>query len=513
MTKKLDSFGFEIERDPQEEESSSAILEEGNFSTEQVIELAKTDIDFLAALSMPSIFEYFFPPVYKAVWAWLIDYVSRPRAFPQLALGLPRGFAKTTVVKLFILLCILFTKRQFILVISETLQKSINIISDVIDMLNEPNIKRTFGDWKLGVETDRQDLKKFGFRGRDIILMAAGADTGIRGITIKNRRPDIMIFEDIQSKTVAESQTQSEALMKHIIGTAMKTKSPKGCLYIFVANMYPTKWSILRQLKQNPRWVKFIAGGILADGTSLWEELQPVEQLMAEFENDLAMGHPEIFYAEVLNDEHASVNKNIDLSRIPEYPFTDGEISAGSFIIIDPSGDKAKSDAVSIGYYEVYNGIPCLMEIVEDRMSPGTTIREALKLCFKHNCRLVAIESNGYQASLNYWFEFICEQQGVIGIEAVEIYSGSKHKNSRILDMFQLLLKGEIHIHPDARPAVFLQITQFNALKRDNVDGLLDLLTYPHKVLEQYQNAIISQSVLEIQEWQALEVPEFNSPF
>ena len=64
----------------------------------------------------------------------------------------------------------------------------------------------------------------------------------------------------------------------------MKAKSPEGCMFLFVANMYPTKTSILRKLKSNPTWVKFIAGGILADGTSLWEDLQPIQQLLSEFE-------------------------------------------------------------------------------------------------------------------------------------------------------------------------------------------------------------------------------------
>jgi hypothetical protein len=62
----------------------------------------------------------------------------------------------------------------------------------------------------------------------------------------------------------------------------------------------------------------------------LWEELQPLEQLLREFQNDLATGHPEIFYSEVLNDENASVNSAIDLSKVPEYKFQDDDIPAGS---------------------------------------------------------------------------------------------------------------------------------------------------------------------------------------
>jgi hypothetical protein len=445
---------------------------------------------------MHTIFKYMLPPVFIAIWHWLIQQLFLVRAFPQLALGLPRGFGKTTIIKLFVLFCILFTNKKFILVISSTSTLAENIISDIQDMLDETNIKSVFGDWRLGLETDRKDLKKFGFRGRDIILAGIGAGTSLRGMNLKNERPDVMVFEDIQTRECADSEIQSATLEQWMYGTAMKAKSPHGCLFIFVANMYPTPHSILRKLKSNPTWVKFIAGGILNDGTSLWEELQPIKQLMQEFENDLASGHPEIFYSEVLNDENASVNKLVDLAKVPEYPFSQDDISVGNFIVIDPSNDKANSDAVSVGYFEVLDTLPVVMEIVEDRLSPLETIKTALDMALKHNCRLIAIESNAYQYSLLFWFDYVCKQLGLQGIECVAIYSGALSKTTRILNMFKSYLAGEIHVHPSQRAKVHFQISQYNQLRRDNVDGILDLLTYAPRVLAEFPEYVQADSYL-----------------
>ena len=488
-------------------------VEELGASVEEISNLAKVDLDFLSALIMPLIFEFCFPPVFKSVWNWLLSYIHKPRSFPQLALGLPRGFGKTTLVKIFIIYCILFTKKKFILIISAKASLAENILSDVIDMLEEDNIKRVFGDWSLGVAKDTQALKKFGFRGRNITIAAIGAETSLRGLNIKNTRPDVMIFEDIQSRECADSEVQSTGLENWMVGTAMKAKSPHGCMFLFVANMYPTKHSILRKLKSNPKWTKFIAGGVLADGTSLWEDLQPIKQLMAEFENDLAMGKPEIFYAEVLNDENASSNNLIDLSKLPDIPCSEGDIPAGNFIIIDPATDKLGADEVSIGYFEIHDASPVLMDIKEGRFSPGDTIRHALTYALTHNCRLIVAEANAYQYSLLYWFDFLCEQMGIIGIHAVPIYSGSKSKNSRILEYFKAYAAGELFIHPDARPIVHNQITGFNPLRRDNTDGALDLMTYAPRVVEEFGEYVISSNIIESQEFEALDVPEFNSCF
>lgn len=475
------------------------------FEAQQIVDLAKNSLDFLAGLAMPTIYRYCFPSVFLSVWQWLLSYAHKDRDFSQLALGLPRGFGKTVLIKLFILYVVLFTSRKFVLILAENQSKANNILADVCDMLVEPNITTTFGDYRVGLETDRLDLKKFGFRGRNIILMA-GTIESIRGISLKNERPDVMIFDDIQSRVCAESEVQSTTLEREMVGTAMKAKSPHGCLFIFVANMYPTKWSILRHLKANPNWIKFIAGGILADGTSLWEELQPIKQLLREYENDSAMGKPEVFYAEVLNDETASANSLVDLTKLPPLPYQEGDIPGGNLIIIDPASGKINSDDIAIGYFEVYDGYPVLREVISKRLSPGDTIDQALRLGLKYNCRLICIESVAYQSTLNYWFRFICEQRGIIGFECVEIHPGGHSKNSRILNMFKQLASGELFLHPSVRAQVFLQIMQFNPLRRDNTDDILDLLAYVQRCIEMYGEFIVSMNQLIVQDNDALKL-------
>lgn len=500
-----DGYSYEAE--------GTETLEEIGASAQELQEASKQDLNILAALLMPTVFQYLYPPVLKSVWTWLTKYSHEKRTFPQLALGLPRGFGKSTLMKIFLIYCILFTNRKFILVVAATAKLAENILSDVIDMLEEPNIKAIFGDWKLGVEKDTQSLKKFGFRGRDITLAAVGAESSVRGLNLKNNRPDVMLMDDIQSRECADSQVQSKSLESWMVGTLMKAKSPAGCMFLFVGNMYPTEHSILRKLKSNPTWIKFIAGGILANGESLWEELQPIEQLTAEFENDLAMGHPEIFYSEVLNDENVQANNLIDLSLLPEVPYQEGDIPAGNFIIIDPATDKKDADAVSVGYFEVHDAKPILMKLKEGRFSPGETIRKALELALRHNCRLIAVEANAYQYSLCYWFEFICQQMGIVGIEAVPIYSGSRAKNNRIITMLKSYAAGELFCHKDCRLSLHSQITAFNPLKTENTDGVLDLMTYAPRVVQEFGEFIIIQNIIEQQEFEAIEVPEFNTEF
>ena len=72
-----------------------------------------------------------------------------------------------------------------------------------------------------------------------------------------------------------------------------------------------------------------------------------------------------------------------------------------------------------------------------------------------------------------------------------------------------------IIIHPDVRPLVFNQIVQYNPSKRDNVDGILDCLTYIPVVISTYGHYIYSQSALNFQELGSAKVHsiEDNSSF
>jgi hypothetical protein len=482
-----------------------------SFNTSEVIDICERDLNFLAGLLLPTVFRYMYPKFYLAVWGWLKEYIHKDRDFSQLALGLPRGFGKTLFVQLFICYVIYFTDRKFILILAETQTKSERILADTMSMLAESNAAKVFGRWDAHKLTDRGDTKNFVYRGRSIAIVAATCTTA-RGIKVNNERPDVMLFDDIQSKEMAESQLQSEVLESAMIGTAMKAKSPHRCLFIFIANMYPTKWSILRKLKRNPGWIKVIAGGLLATGESLWEDLQPKEQLLREFQNDLLAGRPETFYAEVLNDENASANNLIDFKSLPECPYLDEPTHHGNFVIIDPSNDKVNSDSVAIGYFELFNETPVLKKVTNRQLSPGDTILEALKFAMEHKVNLVLIEANAYQYSLCYWFNYVCKQLGITGIEVAPIYSGSRAKASRILDMFKALKAGELFYAPVVAAEVNLQIAGFNKLRRDNTDGILDLLTYAQRVLTEFADKLIYSNIIEQQEMDLIEVDDFNSP-
>ena len=471
--------------------SDIPLVTEVQTSSQSAVQTAKQDINFLGMLVAPEEFVLHFPPFYLTIFAILTAFKSKLERF---AIGIPRGFAKTTFIKLLCVWYILFSHKRFILIVGAAEDLAVNTLADICDFLGSPNIRLLFGNWQQDVEVDTQKLKVFNFRGRNIILRAIGANTAVRGINRKNARPDVIIMDDVQKREDAENKELSDQLLKWILGTLMKARSNEGCTYIYVGNMYPQN-CILEKLKNNTQWTSFIVGGILADGSSLWEELRPIEELLSEYQSDQEMGHPEIFISEILNSTELTPPSGIDISKIPPFPAYFEDIEAdGGFIVIDPSSGKKTGDDCTINRYDLIDGIPILAEIQHGTFSPLETIKIAVNWGLQHDIRLVVVEDVAYQSTLLFWFEHVCNEQGITGFEFLPISPKGHAKNNRIKTGLVKLLKGEILLRPEVRSVVFSQIMEWNPLKVNNTDDIIDPIGYVEEILQNYGHLAIKNT-------------------
>lgn len=462
---------------------------------DEAVSAAKNDMNFFGALCIPEIFQFLFPPIFLAVWQMLTTAAAKDKGQEKLAIGLPRGFGKTIVLKLYVVWLILFTNRRFILVVCNTATLAENFIADVVDILSSPNIIRVFGDWRMSVEKDTQELKKFSFRGRAISLAGLGAGSSLRGLNIKYVRPDVIIMDDMQSKEQAASEVESAKVFGWMLGTLMKANDKQRCLFVFLGNMYPYEKAILKKLKTNPQWVSFICGAILADGESLWPELRSVEDILQELEHDESMGHPEIFYSEVMNDDVAGSRSGVDFSKVNVWrdDETQPNFPQAGFVIIDPSAAKKKSDDVAIGVCLIHNGEPMLRELSVGKFNPAQQISESIRLACKYGLTAIVVEDVAYQSTLMFWMERRKQQLGLTMIKVLPINPGNQNKNFRIQNMLKQLTaqKERIWVHVGCRSLVMHQITYFDPLKTNNKDDILDIMAYFYSVMMKYGSDLL----------------------
>lgn len=468
-------------------------------SRDEALLACKNDLDFFAAVCLPEVYKFKFPPLYHAMWKVLCDELDKETGQPKFAIGLPRGFAKTLLLKLLTVRVIVFSSRRFPLIVCNTATLAENFIADVIDVLNSPNIIRLFGNWKIGLEKDTQELKKFTFRGRGIILAGLGSGSSLRGINLKYERPDVIIMDDMQSKEESDSAVESNKQLTWMLGTLMKANNKQRCLFVYLGNMYASAGCILKKLKHNASWTSFITGAILADGQSLWPELRSLESLLEELENDESMGHPEIFYAEVMNDEEAGSRSTVDFTAIniwEDSPEGLVRYHEGGFVIIDPALAKKASDDTAIGVCLLFDGEPVMWDIITGKFNEMQKIEECFKLCFKYGVMAIVVETAAYQESLKFWIEQKKIQLGLAGFRILTVSTGGVAKNSRIIAMTKSLTAkspgSRFHIHVRLRSSVQHQLLHWNPLTKNNKDDILDVMAHCEKVVKENNHAILN---------------------
>jgi len=460
-------------------------------SRDEVISGARTNLDFFASLILTEIYAYGYCSILKAMWSKITISAQRNSGKDRFALGIPRGFSKTILLKLYVVWVILFTDRKFILIVCATEKHAFNFMNDVKMMLSHINIRGIFGTWNAVSAQDSQAITNFTFRNRDIILAGIGAGGSPRGLNINFVRPDIVIMDDIQKKEEAANDDLADGLMVWMLGTLMKACDPHVCTYIFVGNMYPYSGSILRKLKESAEWESIITGAINAEGESIWPEHRSVEDLLEELRVDTEQGHPEVFFSEVMNDEEAGTVSGIDVSKIKSCPEVWDEAGAsGGYVIIDPSLGRKKSDNVAIGAHLVFDGISVLWETDEGKWDPGETIQHATLLAMKYNMQLIVVEDVAYQASLVFWFNYIFAQLQITGMHVRTVTTSNQPKAARIRDWLKMLISGKALLHKRVRAGVIYQTTQWNPLKTNNKDDLLDVGAYGHKVLDLHSDVV-----------------------
>lgn len=496
------------------------------FNAEDMLWHLKNDMSLLGAFCIPDTCNVKFPAAFVGMWMMLIEALYKKRDFSRFALGLPRGHGKTTVIKLLIIFTILFTKRRFILIIGASATLAENILADVCGILNSRNMMDMFGLWTKEITTDRTDLKKFRFRGREIIIAALGSGSAVRGLNIHNRRPDFIICDDMQTDEEARSETVSRKLMQWFVGTLMKAKAPDGCTYLYVGNMYKDMLiggahsglytCILRNLQKDPSWISWIVGAILADGTALWEEVQPLKQLLEELAMDRRLDQADVFFAEVLNDPKGAGNKALNIGLIPPYDIDDAiDVKVGSFIIIDPSLGQKKSDAQVVAEFDVYNGVPIMTHIHIMQVDSPKLVENVLQIAIENGHPLIVAEAAAYQASLLQWFDFIAKKVGISNISFMPISHRGIKKNSRIQSYFKSLMAGTSRLHPRVQAQVYSQATAFDVLAAKNEDDILDTGAYSQEVVLKYPEELIIPDAFQIQDnsWEHSGVQENNTVF
>jgi len=446
-----------------------------NADTTSAKERCKTDFNFFAGLCLTNQFLFPFPRYYVALFFFIVNAVSSDqlRRILRLALGLPRGFAKTTFLKVVVVWLIVHDKFSFFVICCAAEDKAQNFISDVYNILCSPNIVALYGDFQKKKIEDNKTTKQAFYRGRMVILYAIGVGSNIRGINIGNERPDFLLCDDAQTKENAKNPTLSQELLEWFTGTFFKVVTPFKSVICFVGNMTDVT-CVLYKLKEHPDWMSLITGCILENGESLWPELHPIESLINGFFHDEALGEGDTWFAEMMNDPVAKSDALLT-GPLPIDRFEYIIEPEAAFVTLDPAGFKDGADDNVLTGHQILNGKYYVAEMDGGKWDPGTCVKNGIKMLMRINGNILGVESVAYQSTFAYWFNEYCKQEHINGIEAIPLPIPHVAKEKRIRAFVKEMYAGEYSFLRDIdRQRFTWQASMYRSGKKKNKDDWLD---------------------------------------
>lgn len=397
------------------------------------------------------------------------------------ALALPRGYAKTTLMKLACVYHYLFTDIRFAVYLSNTLPIASEACVDIIKFMRSDNFAKVFGPPVFTVNQDTRGFYKFqitipsltGAQAKNCVLRALGAGQQVRGINVDNTRPELACVDDLED----DENTATDGRQKHIkswfFGVFLKAMTKKLPRVLYSGNMLSNKSILYHIVEKDPLWHSMRFGCLRSDGTPLWAELQSLEDIKQDFIRFQKLGLTARWFAEMMNMPMAEGQGLINSEDIPYAEIILPGQHEAAFITLDPATSKktwANDSALVV--HVLLDGVWRIGDYITGKYKPDELFFLIVHLCLKWRTRAVGIEGVNYQSVLKMVFELMMVSNNQT-FNVYEIPHRNKPKTERLIAWCSLLRKKH-WVLQEGDFAVTEQLLAYDPLKENNVDDLID---------------------------------------
>jgi predicted phage terminase large subunit-like protein len=240
---------------------------------------------------------------------------------PKVAIAAPRRHAKSTAITLaYVLACILFRDRQYVLVLSDTITQATQFLGDIKKELSDnDNIRTLFGIKEFEKDTEDDCIISFN-DGHQVRISAKGSEQKMRGLKWRNKRPDLIVGDDLENDEIVLNKDRREKFKRWFYGALVPCLASHGVIRIvgtvlhedsLLNNLMPSIWhkdTVVEPLKistkqSRPSWLSFKYRAHTDDFTKiLWPEKYNAEWFISERRDYTDRGISDVYSQEFLNE-------------------------------------------------------------------------------------------------------------------------------------------------------------------------------------------------------------------
>lgn len=216
----------------------------------------------------------------------------------RIAIGAPRGHAKSTVTDLvYLAWALVHKKTKFTLVVSDTYSQSVLFLEALkAEFESNDRLKEFYGDMQSKNWSEGEIIVN------DIMVKALGAGMKVRGLKFRESRPDLIIADDLENDELVENKDRREKLERWFNGALVPSLAKDGRVVIVGTILHYD--SLLAKILDENKYTEYDKKTYRAimDGQALWPEHLSLEELEKIKNEYIQKGQASLFYSEYMND-------------------------------------------------------------------------------------------------------------------------------------------------------------------------------------------------------------------
>lgn len=433
----------------------------------------------------------------------------------KVGIAAPRGHAKSTAIThAFVLACICFDIKDYVLVISDTESQAALFLGALKqEILENEELREYFGIKDTLVKDAVTDFIGEFKDGRQFRITAHGAGQSIRGRKWGSKRPNLVVIDDLENDEMVESDDRREKLRHWFYRALVPVLSKTGHIRMVGTILHLD--SLLYRVLQNRTWEStlFKAHKSFDDFSELlWPDQWPEWRLREERQSYISEGQPEGYSQEYLNDP---IDQSEAYFRKEDFmEMEDGDYykpmnyyAGVDFAISD--ADRAAYTVFVIGGLAA-DGYLYIRDVLRYRSNDGDLhIRNMIAMQQKWNVDMWKAERGHIEQSLRgHLYATMMSTGVVLNIDHNTV--PTKDKRSRARSIQGRMKAGMVKFDKRASwyPALEVELLQFpKGRYKDQVDALAwlgiaiaELATAPTstELLEQQYEDELEQATLQI---------------
>lgn len=539
---------FDLPEDAQADSEDQVWASEGfddsdsEIPTEPLVELNRGELLAAIRRDCVSFFSFYLqdelsmevPDLHVEIWDEILEMVetmNQKGLHTRLKklFGVPREHAKSTIAKLAVILLTRYTKLSFVLYVSKIVGGAANALRDIRVWLDSPQERQLYGKPEVIKSSETESLwimqiwvgvtpTNPGYK-KTVILKAAGSLATVRGMLVNNRRPQIVVIDDIEDQDNTTPELQKK-LDNWFFGTLLKAFDHRHYICIFIGNMINST-TLLARLSKEPEWNPTVFGCIVKNKQtgaleSLWPERNPLDELIKEYQTYRRLGQGHTWEAEMMNLTQDAIFR-LDISNAIRIAPPLHEWLTDGFLCLDPAfGKTGVHDESAITVHAHIDSkwcdadIPYIVDSWHGRVGEHELFLRMLDISYRWGITTWAIESVAAQSLLFPLFRMYFEQQ-LISLDQfllIPITGGHNSKVSRI-QAFKGSVGARTYGVVDTQMELMNLLEQFSPVgKAPDHDDLIDSASLGSTVWHKHSGSIKQRGILK----EAMRVGEAPMP-